>query len=109
MSTKSFMVRQGDVLVVSASKIPDDLEPVAKDAGRVVLAYGELTGHAHAIIDDNAALFRDPKLGALFLRVSGGPVALVHEEHTRIDIPPGDYKITHQVEYRPTEIVRVSD
>ena len=105
-----FMARQGDVLIARAKKKLDGLEPVARDNGRVVLAYGELTGHAHAITDSRATLFRDPKLASMFLHVSGdAPVALLHEEHTRIDIPPGEYEITHQVEYLPGEIRRVAD
>lgn len=47
--------RQGDVLLVRIDN--DDTEgyvEVPRDAGRVVLAYGEATGHAHAIYDDGA-------------------------------------------------------
>ena len=43
------MVRQGDVLLVPVDAIPEAAKPVARDHGRVVLAYGEATGHAHAI------------------------------------------------------------
>lgn len=102
--------RQGDVYIVRVEKRPQGLEPVAREAGRVILAHGELTGHAHAITSERAALFRDPKLAAIFMHVTGDePVLLEHEEHTTIQIPPGDYQIIRQVEYSPEEIRQVAD
>jgi hypothetical protein len=44
--------RQGDVLIERIAKMPTSTTPVARDAGRVILAYGEVTGHAHAIVED---------------------------------------------------------
>ena len=44
-----FHVRQGDVLALGVEAIPEDAKPVTRDRGRVILAYGEVTGHAHAI------------------------------------------------------------
>ena len=55
------MFRQGDVLIIPVKSIPKTAEPIAREQGRVVLAHGEVTGHAHAIRDKQAALFRDPK------------------------------------------------
>lgn len=102
--------RQGDVLIVPVAAMPASLEPIARDAGRVVLAYGEVTGHAHAIKNERAALFRDPKLAAVFMHVSGdAPVALEHEEHATIQVPPGAYEIRRQREYSPEEIRVVAD
>lgn len=102
--------RQGDVLIIATGKKPANLETVPRDKGRVILAYGELTGHAHAIKDKRATLFRDPKLAAVFMEVTGdAPVMLEHEEHGTIEIPPGDYRIVHQREYTPEEIRRVAD
>jgi hypothetical protein len=96
------MYRQGDVLIIPVDQIPSDLEPVTRYGRQVVLAYGEATGHAHAIRDERAALFRDPKLAAIFMLVSGDqPVALEHDEHDPIAIPPGQYRIVRQREYVP--------
>ncbi|HYM31842.1 MAG TPA: hypothetical protein VEU47_11105 [Candidatus Cybelea sp.] len=104
------MYRQGDVLIVPVSKLPRELEPVAREAGRIILAHGEVTGHAHAIKDQKAALFRDPKLAAIFMNVSAdGPVKLEHEEHGTIEIPPGNYQIVRQREYSPEAIRNVAD
>lgn len=104
------MYRQGDVLIVPIKLLPKNLEPVAREQGRVVLAHGEVTGHAHAIKDQKAALFRDPKLTAIFMNVSAdGPVALEHEEHATIHIPPGNYQVIRQREYSPEAIRNVAD
>ena len=82
--------RQGDVLIVPVAKLPAKLDAVPREHGRVVLAHGEVTGHAHAIVSERAGLFRDPKLAAIFMHVSGNAsVALEHEEHGTIQIPPG--------------------
>jgi hypothetical protein len=104
------MFRQGDVLIVPIAKLPAGLKPVEREHGRLVLAHGEVTGHAHAIRDKRAALFRDPELAAVFMHVSGdGPVALDHQEHDTIHIPPGDYQIIRQREYTPDAIRNVAD
>ncbi len=104
------MYRQGDVLIVPVKAIPESLDPVARENGRVVLAHGEVTGHAHAIKAEGAALFRDPRLMAVFMTVSpDGPVALEHEEHGTIMIPPGGYQVVRQREYAPGEIRNVAD
>lgn len=104
------MFRQGDVLVVPVAELPKGMKPVERDAGRVILAYGEVTGHAHAIKDKRAALFSDPKLAAIFMHVSGdAPVALEHDEHSTIAIPPGNYRVIRQREYSPEAIRNVAD
>ena len=96
-----FHVRQGDVLVVAVDGIPADAAPVPRDGGRVVLAYGEVTGHAHAIRAREASLLG---LGPdRYLRVSA-PVTLDHEEHAAIDLPPGAYRVVIQREYVPGPI-----
>ncbi|MEV4253036.1 hypothetical protein AB0J52_07680 [Spirillospora sp. NPDC049652] len=59
------MYRQGDILIVPVAEdaVPQairDLPPVARDGrGRMVLALGEATGHAHALTCEGT-LRRDP-------------------------------------------------
>jgi hypothetical protein len=93
-----FHVRQGDVLVIAATGIPEDAVPVARDHGRVVLAYGEVTGHAHAIAGRGATLLEHGP--ERYLRVTSA-VTLDHEEHAAIDLPPGEYRVVIQREYVP--------
>ena len=101
--------RQGDVFIERTNSKITGAE-VPRSAGRVVLAYGEVTGHAHAITRPGVTMFRDAKLNRVFLHVPAGDAAeLEHEEHETIRLPPGDYEIIHQREYSPEEIRRVTD
>lgn len=64
------MFRQGDVLIRPVASIPDGLKKVPLDKGRVILAYGEVTGHAHAVIGDVEFLAADlEEMEQRFLRV----------------------------------------
>lgn len=104
------MYRQGDVLIVPVTEMPGRLEPVAREDGRVVLAHGEATGHAHTIRDRSAALFCVPELNTVFLTVSGDePAALTHDEHATIMLPPGRYRVVRQREYAPEDVRYVAD
>ena len=104
------MIRQGDVLLTPTNESTNGMEPVERDGGRIVLAYGEVTGHAHAIADHGAELFRDPKQpDSRILKVAGNVVFLRHEEHTAHELVPGNYRVTQQREYSPEEIRRVED
>lgn len=111
----SEMYRQGDVFIMRIDEIPDGVRPVKRDGGRVVLAYGEVTGHAHAISAPEADLFETFTDGVetaeaadRFLRTLA-PVSLSHEEHDTIVLPPGNYLIRHQREYSPREVRWVAD
>lgn len=101
--------RQGDVLIVAVAKRPTGLKKAAREEGRIVLAHGEATGHAHAILDKGATLY-GTDLNNRFLEVlAEGGVDLVHEEHATITIPPGDYQIVRQREYTPEAVRYVAD
>ena len=98
--------RQGDVLMLRVDGDPDELgERVAepRDDGRVVLAYGEVTGHAHAIMDEAATLWRLAGDDRLLLISGRAPVALQHEEHATIMVPPGAYVVRRQREFAPDD------
>jgi len=106
-----FAARQGDVLIVATNTIPDGLQPVARENGRVILAHGEMTGHAHAIDSDLVTLFAAADLDEMadrFLRVEQ-ECDVVHDEHDTITLPPGDYAIRRQREYTPEAVRNVAD
>lgn len=105
------IIRQGDVLVKRIKTLPKNLQPAEAENGRFVLAHGEATGHHHSFaISDRVAMFReDGSGGGLFLAVTGGPVALEHQEHTALDVEPGHYQVVRQREYAPDAIRRVED
>ena len=93
------MYRQGDVLLMSVEEIPEGAKPKGRDGGRVVLAYGEVTGHAHAITEPEALLL-DAENG-LFLQADE-TVTLRHEEHAPITVPSGSYQVIRQREFSPS-------
>lgn len=95
-------LRQGDVLLVREYRdVPDGARPLPRTGGRVVLAEGEVTGHAHAIRSAGAALLEAGE--ERYLRVTS-PVTLDHEEHAPIAVQPGIYRVVIQREYVPPEI-----
>lgn len=123
MKTKTLTIRQGDVALIQVAALPDGCTAVPLDKGRIVLAYGEVTGHAHAIADHGQAEKRAAEIadaaiararlwvtpnGERFLEVLE-PVTLKHEEHSPHTIRPGIYKQPAQVEYTPAELRRVAD
>lgn len=101
------MFRQGDVLLVATTEeIPATAKRVERDNGRVVLAYGEVTGHSHAIADKGAVLF-DAGAAGRFLRAPRGGATLYHEEHSRIELPGAtNFRVVIQREYVPNELPR---
>lgn len=108
---KRFQIRQGDVFVEALDgEIPAMAKAVKPDAGRTILAYGEVTGHAHAMPGAKAKLFRvaDESTMTSYLTVKE-TVALQHEEHAPIEIPPGNYRVNVQREYSPEAIRQVAD
>lgn len=106
-------IRQGDVMLIPVSRIPKNTKPVAREGGRLILAHGEITGHAHAITDERAELVtgeQAAELEAMFLLVDGpDPVALVHEEHGTIMVPPGKHQVRRLREYAPDQNRQVQD
>lgn len=93
--------RQGDVLLVEVPSLPSSWEPIPRAAGRIILARGEATGHAHAIDDDAVDLIRSTEDWTRYLLVRGPePAALVHEEHDTIRVRPGLYVVRQQREFR---------
>ena len=91
------MFRQGDVLLVLIDP-PDfsQAEEMPREDGRIVLAHGEATGHAHAIEADHATLFMLDGDSTLHLEHAA---TLGHEEHAPIQLPPGDYSVVRQRVY----------
>ena len=120
-------LRQGDVQLQPVAALPQGCTEIQPEGSRIVLAHGEVTGHAHAIYDHivkpgaadeiadaaiarartKAKLWRAPG-GERFLEVTE-PVTLKHEEHTSHTLLPGIYQLPVQVEYSPAELRRVAD
>ncbi|MFI2213378.1 hypothetical protein [Streptomyces sp. NPDC020141] len=108
------MYRQGDVLIVPVAQeaVPPhiaDAQGEPRDArGRLVLAFGEVTGHAHAVPGPGRLLREPGPSGSQVLHLpEGGRV--VHEEHAAIPLPRGWYRVLRQREYLPGSVRVVAD
>lgn len=104
---------QGDVLYTPVLSLPADATPVQRDGGRIVLAYGETTGHAHAILDRDVTLYQTED-ARRFLEIRRAAATLVHEEHAPHTLQPGLYEIgsrgiATQRQYTPEAIIPVRD
>ena len=105
------MYRQGDLFLVEVEDAVDlskakAIEPDGKD---FILAYGEVTGHAHRIRQvPSAAFFQFPVTGERVL-VLDKPATITHEEHGAIKLPKGTFKVVIQREYSPEAIRSVID
>jgi hypothetical protein len=120
----SGIYRQGDVLLIRVKELPKrGLKEAPLDNNRIVLAYGEVTGHAHAIalpapvagVEKGKELAVPKKTAVLwdagaerFLQVLE-KTSLRHEEHAPIPIEPGIYKVVRQREYDPEQNRMVAD
>lgn len=109
-----------------------------REAGRVILAHGEVTGHCHEVLDGStqkldpaevdisaAEFFEEPD-GRRVLLVNR-PCVLRHDEHAPIALDPakpqlfrqgdvllkpigeGAWEVVRQREYAPDEIRQVAD
>lgn len=131
------MYRQGDVLLIPVKDLPEGLEKSRTDRGFNVLAYGEVTGHAHAVKAEESELYvandnlrihaveygvREPSSVTGALRVMNDDTPVWHgtprhdrqepgdPDHDAISLPAGDYLVILPREYRgENEFVRVAD
>lgn len=91
----NYQIRQGDVFVMTIKTIKGKKQP--KDNNKTVLAYGEVTGHSHAIAD-KAELYADGTRKFLEVCLAKG-AALQHEEHATITLPKGTYEVRIQKQW----------
>lgn len=103
--------RQGDVLLQRISTLPADAAP-CKVEGDVILAWGEVTGHAHRLKPETVKPFAKGGVWSptaeRFIQALDG-AQLTHEEHSTITLPAGTYRVVQQREYFPDAIRNVAD
>jgi len=125
----AFQARQGDILIVMVRELPVGATPRQRTGRGVVLAEGEVTGHAHYITGKRVMHYDAPNAAAAarqlladvgltvefesatraaFLDVEEA-ATVCHEEHGAIVLPPGKYVVVTQREYTPERIVNVGD
>ncbi|MFD9422941.1 MULTISPECIES: hypothetical protein [unclassified Streptomyces] len=108
------MYRQGDVLIVAVeeSAVPTHFLKATGELrdgrGRLVLALGEVTGHAHAVQGPGRLIREAGQFGPMLLHLPDGG-RVVHEEHAAISLPKGWFRVVRQREYAPGAIRIVAD
>lgn len=108
--TKYNQGRQGDVYIVRIDRLPKEAKR-HENKGDIILALGEVTGHAHRIKNRDAVEYRTPG-GICFIEVpekTNEPVTITHEEHGEHVLTPGIYEKRISKEYTPSEIRNVED
>lgn len=101
-------IRQGDVLLFPVAKLPKGAKEIAFK-GDVVLAFGEVTGHAHRIIQTEKPSARVFDVGAERYIQIAERVALTHEEHSAIFLDAGIYRQAFQFEEKRAAPQLVAD
>jgi hypothetical protein len=90
------LIVQGDVFLTKCA-IPKD----AKKKKGFVLAEGEVTGHCHAVLEQDCAELYE-KDGVLYLSATKD-VTVRHDEHKPITVPAGNWKVGIVKEFDPFE------
>lgn len=109
---------QGDVCIEKVDDAEPSGEAIAPRAdGAVVLAEGEVTGHAHAFLGGGVVMFRDDALARdvpseLYIghiKIDALKAELRHQEHDTICLERGTYRIRRQREFHAGLARVVSD
>ncbi len=85
--------QQGDVIIERVDIIPSIAKKVTKYP--VILAQGKTTGHAHSVLEkvkafvDNELIYID----------SDKPFTIEHQEHNRVEVPAGIWRVRKVREY----------
>lgn len=98
MEVKKENYRHGDVIIIPTK---DDVkgEEVPADNDKIVLAYGEVTGHGHRLPANVGALLKYND--ETYLRITEERAALTHEEHGEMILPKNNYEIKIRRQYVP--------
>lgn len=115
------IVRQGDVTLVRVDKVPKYAREARTDE-KIVVEYGESSGHGHRISDASVTGFRaeTAEMAAMagldVILVGGSGATMRHEfsdgrhaEHAPVSLGAGVWERAVQVEYDPEEERRIAD
>ena len=119
MTKKVVVYRQGDVNLLPIDKIPSGaIQDAPIDGDKTVLAYGEVTGHAHVLPFIHAKQYKIGSTGNQreFIKIDkettmrhGDLKTGSNPDHAPIKIPAGNYEKIIAREATPTGVRRVVD
>jgi hypothetical protein len=113
------MIRQGDVLLIPSTRkaISKEHREVPRERGRVVVALGETSLHAHVFRDPGVCMLRREGMGDAVvtltdwaeLIVEGGESAPGVDRHDPVRVAPGTYVVRTQREWTGEEVRNAAD
>ncbi len=109
MKRTNAIIRQGDVALIRIKSLPNGATHQPIDGERLILAFGEATGHHHSIAAGKVRKYTDPGTQAAIVEVAEAMALLEHQEHSAAPLKKGFYRVHLQREYHPEEIRRVAD
>jgi hypothetical protein len=114
MSKTHTHIRQGDVLVIATDAAPKAgaKDKKAMEKGRVILAHGEVTGHAHELNPMGVDFVTHDGCEGLLEIKDASNAVLTHQEHAAIDLAKLKTqfaKVYRQVEYDGQDLRAVQD
>jgi len=91
------LIRQGDLMFVPVSSIPEDRK--RRELG--IIMEGEVTGHHHRIAEmDAAEVFESGWRNDVFVQVGEKGVSIIHEEHHAVTLEPNTtYQVSRAREF----------
>lgn len=92
------IIQQGDVIIESIDAIPENTRKGKIKNGKIVLAEGEVTGHAHKITEIAGVVFQEGTDGMFYL-LNKKELTVTHEEHKTVTVPPGTWRVRKVREY----------
>lgn len=116
MKTFTTMAAQGDFIIFRRDSLPDNLERIEPEDGKIIIAHSE-TGHNHVMEAETVEAYKpantkNVNLYELFLLVKE-PTEIQHlrsyDTHEPILVPSGIYEIRRQREFAFKSIRRVND
>jgi len=104
----TYFVPLGSKCSVDGFAVPDTIPETAVKAKNNIVAYGEVTGHSHALVGDFDLVVDGDKM---YLRVKEKGATLTHQDHGHIALPGNTewYVRNHQTEWTPQGLVNVRD
>jgi len=97
MERREYQIQQGDVILERIEEIPKK----AKKVNHRMLAKGEATGHHHSLTNLGLALLLQDGENK-YLKVKQ-ETEIEHQEHKKVRVPAGNWKVKQVFEYDPFE------
>lgn len=96
-------------MLVPIKEIPSEAKSITAENSRIIVAYGESTGHSHSLDSTKADLLQVPSQNEIYLLVKQSNALLEHQEHGKIPLTKGAYRVVIQREYDPSGERKVQD